>query len=46
MYKKELITRLDGTQCLKFTRVNDQPETFTEDQLRMQRMIEKFGTSA
>ena len=46
MYTSKTITRPDGTQCLKFTRVNDQPETFTEDQLRMQRMIEEFGTSA
>ena len=46
MYKKELITRPDGTQYVKCIRVNDQPETFTEDQLRMQRMIEEFGTSA
>ena len=46
MYKKELITRPDGTQYMKCIRVNDQPETFTEDQLRMQRMIEEFGTSA
>jgi hypothetical protein len=46
MYKKEIITRPDGTKCVQITRVNKEEVVFTEDQLRMQRAIEAFGTSA
>ena len=46
MYKKEIITRPDGTKYVKCIRINQEDPVFTEDQLRMQRAIEEFGTSA
>lgn len=46
MYKKEIITRPDGTKYVNCIRINKEEVVFTEDQLRMQRAIEAFGTSA
>ena len=43
MYKKELITRPDGTQYVKCIRVNDQPSIeMTEEQKGIQRWLEQY----
>ncbi len=46
MYNKKIITREDGTQYVMCTRVDKDVVEFTEDQLRKQKAIEEFGTSA
>jgi hypothetical protein len=46
MYKSETITRPDGTKYVKCIRINQDEITFTDEQLRMQKAIESFGTSA
>ena len=45
MYTSKVMTKPDGTKYVQLTRVEQDP-VFTEDQLRMQRAIEEFGTSA
>jgi len=46
MYKSELITRPDGTKYVQCTYIEEFPSEWTEDQERMARAIEAFGTSA
>ena len=46
MYKSETITRPDGTKYVQCTRVNQAEELWSEDQERMARAIEAFGTSS
>lgn len=46
MYRSEIRTRPDGTKYVQCTRINQEPQTWTEDQERMARAIEAFGTSA
>jgi hypothetical protein len=46
MYDKKIITREDGTQYVMCIRVGKDVVEFTEDQLRKQKAIEEFGTSA
>ncbi len=46
MYDKKIITREDGTQYVMCIRVGKDVVEFTEDQLRKQKAIKEFGTSA
>jgi hypothetical protein len=46
MYISKIITREDGTQYVMCIRVGKDVVEFTEDQLRKQRAIDEFGTSA
>ena len=46
MYKSETITRPDGTKYVQCTYIEDHPSEWSEDQERMARAIEAFGTSA
>lgn len=45
-HRSEVHTRPDGTKYVKCIRINQDEPVFTEDQLRMERAIEAFGTSA
>ncbi len=46
MYTSETITRPDGTKYVQITRIESDPVSMTEDQIRMMRAIEAFGTSS
>ena len=45
-HRSEVHTRPDGTKYVKCIRINQEETTFTDEQLRMQKAIESFGTSA
>tara|TARA_R110000772_G_scaffold62497_1_gene140448 strand:+ start:534 stop:665 length:132 start_codon:yes stop_codon:yes gene_type:complete len=42
MYKKELITRPDGTQYVKCIRINQEEKPFTDEQKGIQRWLEQY----
>ena len=46
MYKSETITRPDGTKYVQCTRINQEPQTWTQDQELTARAIEEFGSSS
>ena len=46
MYKSETITRPDGSKYVQCTRINQEPQTWTQDQELTARAIESFGTSS
>lgn len=46
MYTSKLMTKPDGTKYVQITRIESEPVRMTEDQIRMMRAIEEFGTSS
>ena len=46
MYKSETITRPDGTKYVQCTYIEEYPSGWSDDQERMARAIEAFGTSS
>ncbi len=42
MYKKEIITRPDGTKCVKCTRINVVEKPMTDEQKGIERWLEQY----
>ena len=46
MYTSETITRADGTKYVQCTYIEEFPSEWSDDQERMARAIEAFGSSS
>jgi hypothetical protein len=46
MYTSKVMTKPDGTKYVQCTYIEDHPSEWSEDQERMARAIEAFGTSS
>ena len=42
MYKKEIITRPDGTKCVQMTRINQEERPFNDEQKGIMRWLEQY----
>ena len=42
MYKKEIITRPDGTKCVQITRITKEETPFTDEQKGIMRWLEQY----